>query len=93
MRKPTFFFFFKFNLSIYLGGPPIPPIAEKAGGEKTLQQKRKTFNHISEFALNSKFMLIFRSITLGKNSKYTGKSGYLPSFVATFFVSGWSVTT
>lgn len=62
----------------YLGGPPIPPIAEKAGEKGQLTTKRGK--------LRPNYCLINPKLKPDQQSN-------LPSLVATFFVSGWSVKT
>lgn len=64
--------------SQYLGGPPIPPIAEKAGEKGQLSTYRGK--------LRPNYCLINPKLQTDQQSN-------LPSLVATFLVSGWSVKT
>lgn len=75
---------FKLIMPVYLGGPAIPPIPEKAARRRRRLNKIK-YNFEEP---NFTFLHIFG---LFKVVNRTAPSVHLPSFVATFFVSGWSV--
>lgn len=75
-------------MPVYLGGPAIPPIPEKAARRRPISQKRLNKIKYNFEEPNFTFLHIFG---LFKVVNTTAPSVHLPSFVATFFVSGWSV--